>query len=144
MSIPWYNKRINELEFENNKQQEELIKRGQEIVGLNYLLERSREEYELITNKIAYIRDEIFDDTDFISDDGFDLTSNYAGSPYEVLCGMETKILRQREEIEDQAKWADAYFKELQTYKAMYEEKQKEVEQLKHDIEKIYEIYCDI
>lgn len=39
-----------------------------------------------------------------------------------------------KEEADDQTKWADAYFKELQTYKAMYEEKKEENERLKRVI----------
>jgi hypothetical protein len=51
-------------------------------------------EKELIEDKLAFIRDDVFDETDFISDDGHDLLSGYVGSPYEVLCGMEQKIYR--------------------------------------------------
>ena len=55
-----------------------------------------KSEEELIEHKLAYVRNHIFDESDFVSDDGCDLTASYVGSPYEVLCGMEQKILRQQ------------------------------------------------
>jgi archaellum component FlaC len=42
-----------------------------------------------------------------------------------------------KQETEDQTKWADTYFKELQ-------EAKKEIERLNKKVEAIYEIYADI
>lgn len=56
-------------------------------------------ELDIIQNKLAYIRDNVFDKTDFTSDEGYDLLGSYVGSPYEVLCGMERKILRLQNEV---------------------------------------------
>lgn len=58
------------------------------------------DEFELIMEKLAYIRENLLDESDFISDDGYDLLSSCVGSAYEVLCVMESKIIRQKEEIE--------------------------------------------
>lgn len=59
------------------------------------------EEYELITDKLAEVRDNLFDESNYISDEGYDLMPSYVASPYEVLCGMEQKIIRQQKEVED-------------------------------------------
>ena len=58
-------------------------------------------EQELIENKIAKIRDNLFDEYDYLSDEGYDLLPSYAGSPYEVLCGIEQKIIRQQKDIKN-------------------------------------------
>jgi hypothetical protein len=55
-----------------------------------------KNEEDMIVDKLADIRENLFDETDFISDDGWDMLPSYVGSPYEVLCGMETKIKRQQ------------------------------------------------
>lgn len=65
------------------------------------------DKYELITDKLVDVRDNLFDETDFISDEGYDLLPSYAGSPYEVLCGMEQKIIRQKKELED---WRELFY----------------------------------
>lgn len=65
------------------------------------------EEYELITDKLAEVRDNLFDESDFVSNDGYDLLSSYVGSPYEVLCGMEQKILRQQKELDN---WKELFY----------------------------------
>lgn len=59
------------------------------------------DEKELIEEKLAFVRDNIFDESDFVSDEGYDLTPNYVAYPYEVILGMEQKILRQQKEIKD-------------------------------------------
>lgn len=56
-------------------------------------------ELDRIQDKLAYIRDHVFDESDFISDEGYDLLGAYVGSPFEVLCGMEQKILRLQNEV---------------------------------------------
>lgn len=86
-----------------------------------------KSEKELIESKLAYIRDNIFDESDFISDDGCDLLSSYVGSPYEVLCGMEQKIIRQQKENEQ--------------IKGAYKDREGDVEALNKEVEKAVQIF---
>lgn len=58
-----------------------------------------KSENELIEDKIAYIRDNLFEEEDYISTEGYDLVGAYAGSAYEVICGIQDKIVRQQELI---------------------------------------------
>ena len=58
-----------------------------------------KSEQELIEDKLAYIRDHLLEPEDFVDEDGWDLTGSFAGSPYEVLCAVERKLSRQKEEI---------------------------------------------
>lgn len=59
-----------------------------------------KNENDLIIEKLAGIRDDLFEDSDFVSNEGYDLTGSYVGSPYEVLCGAEEKLIRQKKEIQ--------------------------------------------
>lgn len=59
-----------------------------------------KDEQDLIMDKLAYIRDNLFDESDTIDDEGYDLVGCYVGSPYEVLCGIETKLVRQQKKLD--------------------------------------------
>lgn len=58
-----------------------------------------KSEKELMEDKLAYIRDNLFDENDYGSDEGHNLVGAYAGSAYEVVCGVERKLKRQQQEI---------------------------------------------
>lgn len=60
---------------------------------------RQKSETELIVDLLAEIRDTLFDESDEVDEHGHDLSGSYAGSPYEVLGGIERKLKRQADEI---------------------------------------------
>lgn len=60
---------------------------------------RQKSETELIVDLLAEIRDTLFDESDEYDEHGHDLSGCYAGSPYEVLGGIERKLKRQADEI---------------------------------------------
>ena len=91
-----------DLSHENGELSKKMI--GEKLLDAlrrhNRGVDLTSDEHELIINKLANIRDELFDKSDNTFD-GHDMIPAYVSDPYEVLLGIERKIIRQKREVED-------------------------------------------